>query len=459
MHLIRNIVCCVFLWIFVQCCAFCVFANEDIKYIVYPNKNMVFLQSESSQDFLIVDKVALDSLLESGAVDWYEEDYEVFLLENDQTYEDTLLPNKWDLTMIDAHSAWTVDCYGEGITIGVIDSGTVNHPDIKNNILTGYNYISNSIDVEDNIGHGTFVNGIISAEINDIGIVGVAPKARVLPLKCFDVGYKTTVSTISKAIKDAVDKYDCDIINMSLGLTQYSETLENAINYAVDKGCIIVASVGNTGSENLYYPAAFDNVIGVGAVDSNATVTDFSQKNESVFVVAPGQSIISTNMNGSYSEKKGTSFSAPMVSGLIALLLDMDKDLSLETIMSILSQSVADGGESGYDTSYGYGIINVKSSIDSLISGVQIFITSIDDESDVVDLNILNTTETLFKGYFILVCYDDGVMSEYNITCVEILPSDNILLPDTQLPPIFKCFLWKSIVDISTISNVIERTE
>lgn len=458
MNALKSIVCCAFAASLITCLSHQVLADNETKYIVYPKDEIALLQNEPTHDYFVVDKATLDELLKCDAVDWYEEDYEVELLESTEPYTDALLPNKWDLTMIDSRYAWNFDCYGADVKIGVIDSGTIAHPDIKNNILSGYNYITESADVEDNIGHGTFVNGIIAAEINDIGIVGVAPEAKIIPLKCFDVGYKTTVSTISKAVKDAVDKYDCDIINMSLGLTQYSETLEDAINYAVDKGCIIIASVGNTGEESVYYPAAFDNVIGVGAVDSNAMITDFSQKNESVFVVAPGQAIISTNMNGSYSEKKGTSFSAPMVSGIIALLLDIDQDLTLETIKSILSQSAIDGGENGYDTSYGNGIVNVKSSIKTLLSNEQIFITSLDKKAEEEEINILNVTESVFKGYFILTGYEGGIMTDYNITYVEIPPNDNLLLPNKQLPQFFKCFIWKSIIDISTVSNMIERT-
>lgn len=266
---------------------------------------------------------------------------------------------------------------------------------------------------------------------------------------------KTTVSTICKAIYDAVDRYECDIINMSFGLTEYSKTFENAINYATDKGCILVASVGNKGDESIYYPASFSNVIGVGAVDDNGLVADFSQRNKSVFVVAPGKGILSTTYTNGYAEKNGTSFSTPMVSGLIAVLLDINRTLSLDEIKTLLSTSSLDCGETGYDTSYGYGIINAKSALNAMLGDEKLFISSIGSDDS---LNILNVSESIFNGYLVMVHYDFGIMTNYEIKSVEIPPGSNRILSDLNLPKTCKCFLWKNINNITIISNVTERT-
>lgn len=455
MSVCRKIGIACFIFLILTRCSQYVFAQNDKNYIVYLNNDVNLLQEDPSQAYSVVDENTLNALLEIDIVEWYEEDFEVLLFDSDETIADPLLSHKWDLTMIDAGYLWNFGCYGESIKTAVIDSGTGNHPDISNNLLEGYNYINSSTDVEDNIGHGTFVNGIISAERNDIGIAGVAPKSKIVPLKCFDVGVKTTVSTICKAIYDAVDRYECDIINMSFGLTEYSKTFENAIDYATDKGCILVASVGNKGDESIYYPASFSNVIGVGAVDDNGLVADFSQRNKSVFVVAPGKGILSTTYTNGYAEKNGTSFSTPMVSGLIAVLLDINRTLSLDEIKTLLSTSSLDCGETGYDTSYGHGIINAKSALNAMLGDEKLFISSIGSDDS---LNILNVSESIFDGYLVMVHYDFGIMTNYEIKSVEIPPGSNRILSDLNLPKTCKCFLWKNINNITIISNVTERT-
>ena len=114
------------------------------------------------------------------------------------------------------------------------------HEDLKNNLLEGKNYLTGTTDVTDNNGHGTHVSGIIAAEMNEIGVVGVAPKAKIVPLKCFDPTHSTSVEDILAPIYDAVDVYDCDVINMSIGFTGYSTKLARAITYATNNGVIVV---------------------------------------------------------------------------------------------------------------------------------------------------------------------------------------------------------------------------
>lgn len=439
----------------------CVFsqvsADEGSNYIVYFTNSAKLLYDEEQNDFGVVNKTELEYLLAEGVIEWYEEDYAVELMTDDfeKNYNNALFQQKWDLSVINAEYAWALECFGEDIRIGVIDSGSILHADLKNNLLPGYNYISDSDDVTDTIGHGTFVNGIIAAEMNDIGIVGVAPKSKIVPLKCFDIGVTTTVSTICKAMYDAVDKYECKILNMSLGVSQYSKTFENAVNYAVANDCIVVASVGNSGTESLYYPAAFKNVIGVGAVDSNLEVTDFSQKNDSVFVVAPGKNILSTNYNGGYSEKKGTSFSAPMVSGTIAILLGINSKLSLNDIKIILQKSAVDLGEEGYDVSYGYGLVDIEKAVLYAFKNECLFITPIRLTDKESSFNVINITEEKFKGYFLIINYEEGVMCGYTVVPLEISAKENLVLTMQSFSKPYKCFIWKNLDDISAVSNII----
>jgi len=144
-----------------------------------------------------------------GEIEYIEPNYEVTLFgtPNDEYYTE-----QTNLHIINVESAWNIGCYGNDVRIGVIDSGVYNHPDLNGSILPGYNYRDNNTDTDDTNGHGTFVSGLIAAQRNDIGIVGVAHKAKIIPLKCFGTGMTTSLKTIVDAIYGAVDDFDCEII-------------------------------------------------------------------------------------------------------------------------------------------------------------------------------------------------------------------------------------------------------
>ena len=166
--------------------------------------------------------------------------------------------------------AYDID-YGYSVRVGIIDSG-VNTDKVP--ITEGYNFLKDNEDVTDNKGHGTKI-----AEI----IFGIVPKAEIIALKGTEHNQNNDNSSIIKAIYKAVDDYKCDVLNISIGMPDTDE-LKNAVDYATQKGCIIVSAVGNDGEisykkSKMYYPAGYENVIGVGAVDDNNTVCEYSQKN------------------------------------------------------------------------------------------------------------------------------------------------------------------------------------
>lgn len=150
----------------------------------------------------------------------------------------------WQLEMVQANYAWDMRTYGNDVNVAIIDSGCSKHIDLRNNLKGGYNFLLNTSDYSDNIGHGTHVAGIIASEHNDFGIIGASPKVNIYTLKCFDNNYQTTVSVIAKAIRSAVDDYHCKVINMSFGLKNDREILHDAVKYVTDKGVIIIAAVG-----------------------------------------------------------------------------------------------------------------------------------------------------------------------------------------------------------------------
>ena len=283
-----------------------------------------------------------------------------------QTPNDPYFRNQWGMQTIGMETAWDQGLTGKGVTIGIIDTGVhASHPDLKgSNMVSGYNYLNNNHSTDDTEGHGTFVAGIIGAKRNNhIDIAGMAPEATIVAMKCFD-GNTSIVGDAVKAIRSCVDDYHCNVINMSFGAPEDVDILHEAVQYAASKGVIIVASAGNEGTRTLYYPAAYAETVGVGAVDANKRVASFSQQNNSVFVVAPGSSVVSLGAdNNSVKTGSGTSFAAPFVSGLAVLLKQLYPRMTLDDFKNILIASSQDLGAGGYDIAYGNGLINVPEAI------------------------------------------------------------------------------------------------
>lgn len=300
------------------------------------------------------------------AVAYIEPDYLVTLFD---APNDTLYGEQWGLSMLGAEAAWGAGLDGSGVRIGIIDSGLyAEHEDLAGaKIVPGYNYLDDSGDTSDDVGHGTFVAGLIAASRgNGLGISGLAPGAEIVPLKCFDSKSQTTnISLIVKALHDAVYRYQCDIINMSFGWELNSSTaMKEEVSAAAEQGAILIAAVGNDGAQSswkLNYPAAYDSVIGVGMVGADGVVAAASQKNKSVFVTAPGDQVLGLGIDGidSYRTWGGTSFSCPYVSAAAALLKQARPELTANALMELLQTASVDLGKPGYDTSYGYGLVSL----------------------------------------------------------------------------------------------------
>ena len=433
--------------------------TEEDQYIVEFIDDVSLFSIQQNKRFNILTKTELDECIQAGIVSCYEEDYIVELFETSTQEHSSGDILKWDLELIDASEATRISCIGQNINVGVIDSGIIPHPDLIDSIRPGYNFLAQTTDVTDNKGHGTFVSGLIAANPNNMNINGIAHKTNIIPLKCFDNNYTTRVSTICSAIYDAVDIYECDIINMSFGLTSYSENLENAINYAVDNGVVIVAAVGNKGTETLYYPAAFENVIGVGSVNSDSQKSSYSQYNNSVFVVAPGENVWSTNKEGSYSHNSGTSFSAPLVTGMIAIMMNVEYNLNYDKIKDYLMRSSVDLGETNYDTLYGYGLINLKNCTALMLAEREFFISPIEICENESYVTILNNSPEQFKGYCMWGEYTKKYMVDMDWNYIELAPQSNMMVKTNMREHKLKCFLWKNIDDITVISNVRESEE
>ncbi len=283
---------------------------------------------------------------------------------------DLFSPLQWDMKLIGMEDGWKYGLTGKGVTVGIVDSGLSNLTmDIdRGRILEGVNLSPVKLNfgspVVDTVGHGTFIAGIIGAtKDNNMGIAGMAPGVTFAPIKCFSTLFSTPDAEID-GIYAAVDDYHCDVINLSSGMPDNNKKLKAAIDHAVAQGAIVISTVGNEGDGTLNYPGAYPNVIAVGSVNKDMQVSEFSNRNDSVFVVAPGEDVYSLGTTAfNVYKSSGTSFSAPFVSGLAVMLRERYPQMNQNDFAEILKMSSMDLGEPGYDTSYGYGLIQVPEAI------------------------------------------------------------------------------------------------
>ena len=225
----------------------------------------------------------------------------------------------------------------------------------------------------DDMGHGTHTAGIIAALGNNgIGVAGVAWKnVKLISYKCFSEvsPYSGYDWPVYGGFADLVDWKKANApeqtipVNMSLG-GYYASAFElEMISYALRNGIVIIASMGNDGTERAQYPAAYAGVIAVGATRANEEKVGFSTSGKHISVSAPGYNIYSTFNDGGYADMSGTSMSAPFVTGLVAYMLTFNPDLTADQIKAILEQTAMDIGPTGWDTGTGYGLVDVRKAV------------------------------------------------------------------------------------------------
>jgi len=321
-----------------------------------------------------VPKPAIDELKKLEEVAYVEPDDEVHMLV--QT-----LP--WGVDRIDAEIVHFTDNKGTGVKVSILDTGIdYTHPDLDANYKGGYDFVNDDADPKDDNGHGTHVAGIVAAEDNDIGVIGVAPEAYLYAVKVlnrFGSGY---LSDVILGIQWSVDNH-MQIISMSLGTATYSASLEDACNSAYGAGLVLVAAAGNSGdgdptTDEYSYPAAYASVIAVGATDKFDTAPSWSNSGPYLELAAPGVSIYSTlptyrvtltrSYGYDYGTLSGTSMSCPHVTGVVALVfttavdpaydLDSDKIWDAGEVRKKLQDTADDLGPSGKDKLYGYGLVD-----------------------------------------------------------------------------------------------------
>lgn len=286
----------------------------------------------------------------------------------------------WSLQRVLMDELWEQST-GKGVRVAVIDTGV----DVKNPQLTkavdagsGRNFLDRNLKDEngdklergkengttDRVGHGTKVAGIIAArEAEGTGFTGLAPDATIIPIQQNDAEGHGTAESLAAAIRYAVNDVDADVINISQDTANAVEPtplLEQAVNAALAKEIVVVASAGNDGlggNVKKTYPASYDGVLAVAASDRNNERAAFSQSGDFVGVAAPGVDMISTVPGGGHCADNGTSFSAPYVAGVAALIRAKHKDWTQEQIVAQIEQT-AERSVAGHDRLVGWGVID-----------------------------------------------------------------------------------------------------
>ena len=273
---------------------------------------------------------------------------------------------EWNVDRIDADLAWG-ESTGSGVTVAVVDTGIDKyHPDLADNILGGLNFVYKGRKLtpskwDDDNGHGTHVAGIIAATDNEIGVIGVAPEAKLYAVKVLDASGSGWLSDVVAAVELCVDD-QMDVVNMSLGTTYDYPLLEQACQVAAEAGILLVAAAGNEGADVLY-PAAYSSVIAVGATYDSDDVPSWSNQGPELELAAPGVAVRSTWKGGGYRTVSGTSMAAPHVAGVCALARGVPVPGTADDIRSDLQDTADDLCEAGRDETSGFGLVDAEEAV------------------------------------------------------------------------------------------------
>ena len=345
---------------------------------------------------------------------------------------------------------------GAGVKVAVIDTGIdCGHQDLAGGCVYGVNYVNGSQQPFDDHGHGTHVGGIIAARQNGIGVIGVAPEATVYAVKVLDSAGSGSWSSVAMGIDWAV-KNGMHVINMSLGATNGSQAVADAVERAEAAGVLVVASAGNNGCCNsVGYPAAYDGVLAVAAVDSLEMRASFSSTGPQVDIAAPGVGIRSSVPTGScslcdpsgYLWLDGTSMAAPHVAGVGALL--RSRGWSATEAASLMTTTAVDLGAPGFDPEYGYGRVDALAATGGAPPAPPPPASPADTVAPVVAVTAPANGSTVARRATVTI--ETTASDDVGVSRVEFFVNGSLRCTDTAAP--FSCG-WK--VPNSAKTNVID---
>lgn len=333
----------------------------------------------------------------------------------------------WGIEKVKADVAQKSGLSGAGVKIAILDTGVdMSHPDLR--ISGGKCFISEDLtqnicsSYADNNGHGTHVAGVIAAQDNTIGVVGVAPSSNIYALKVLNHEGIGTTSSIIAGIEWAITN-KIDIINLSLTTPTSDNAMKEIIDTAYKKGILVVAAVGNNGNsfgntDTVEYPAKYSSVIGVGSINRNNVRVPTSATGLGVEVVAPGYQIYSTvpknydtdGLQDGYTWMTGTSMAAPFITGLLATYKENYPEKSNVELRELLIQNAVDLGNPGKDNWYGYGL--AQAIISTRQASLDFNPTLLSSENGVVTFELPSMNENT-QSYNV---YRDGKKVKTNAT-------------------------------------------
>lgn len=294
----------------------------------------------------------------------FDDGFQPVSVSSNNSSKDPLMKDQWSLSKVEAEKAWSVS-KGKGVIIGVVDTGVdLEHPDLKANLLPGYNAEDGGkTPPQDGGSHGTHCAGIAAALSNDVGIVGMAPEAKILPVRAISRG---SVAEVVEGIMWATDN-GANVISLSLGWDYPSdaivETVGKALKYGLDKNVVFSCALSNSSTynpksvpDNFAGKQGFEGVIGVGNIDLNDRKMGASGEWKSIS--SPGTNIISTIPGGKWGQKTGTSMATPLVAGVAALIISKNPGIKNTEVRKRIMSTAVDLGTTGFDNDFGAGRVN-----------------------------------------------------------------------------------------------------
>ncbi|WP_344618199.1 type VII secretion-associated serine protease mycosin [Dactylosporangium salmoneum] len=297
---------------------------------------------------------------------------------------DQVRAEQWQLSALDARDAWKVST-GKGVIVAVIDSGVdAEHPDLAGQVLPGIDLVepgSNNGGKVDPVGHGTTVAGLIAGSNRDkSGVEGIAPGAKVLPIRVLDKANKyDDPGIVAQAVRWAVD-HGAGVINLSLGGALRSEAIAESLAYAAAHDVVVVACTGNIVTDpttsRVWYPAREPGVIavaGLGAAGAGGTESLWSGSltGPETVLTAPAVNLTGARPGGGYWQVQGTSFAAPLVAGAAALVRARYPRMSAANVINRLIWTAKDLGPKGRDDRFGYGEVDPVAALRSTVAEVE----------------------------------------------------------------------------------------
>lgn len=286
---------------------------------------------------------------------------------------------QWGLQKIGAPQAWDVTLGSRNVVVAVVDTGVVwTLQDLEPNIWSnfdgthGYNFVdqnTNPMDIDPSgLYHGTGVAGVIAAVTDNATLVAGTAQVSVMAVRALGSNGQGSSFNVSQGIRWAAD-HGAKVINLSLGTNETfggPTDIQLAVDYAWSRGALIVAAAGNAATGSLDYPARLPNVVSVAAIDETGNRASFSNYGPGLSLSAPGDRIVTLDGSNNVHTLRGTSFSAPFVTAAAGLLLSVDSTLTNVALWNILNSTAVQPSGTGYNTNYGWGVVNVWNAINAL---------------------------------------------------------------------------------------------